>query len=183
MRQTAAFLPPLKLIPRWAEYVGHPIEVRFSAALLQTMSSQAAWAMYYLVSNTPHNPNVRQRKVHLVRTVVRHGTQPNSQTFCAFNVSRERTATVLQPGRYTPVRSGQADSTILRKHLQISILTGRANTGWNTPGATENHGVPGSNPGPATLYAPVDSVTGRRGDVRSRFADGVLEGNLHLRRV
>ena len=37
-------------------------------------------------------------------------------------------AKVLQPGRYTLVRSGQADAKIPTKHLQISIIAGHIST-------------------------------------------------------
>jgi hypothetical protein len=40
-----------------------------------------------------------------------------------------RTATVLQPGRYKLVRSGQSASGSSAKYLQIIEITGRARTG------------------------------------------------------
>jgi hypothetical protein len=43
---------------------------------------------------------------------------------------------VLQPGRYRLVLSGQADAGISVKHLQISTIAGRTNTGRNRRSAT-----------------------------------------------
>src|SRR5918992_1906091 len=45
-------------------------------------------------------------------------------------------AKILQPGRYTPVRSGQAEVRNLAKYLQISTVAGHASTGRNSRGAT-----------------------------------------------
>src|SRR5215210_7068831 len=46
------------------------------------------------------------------------------------------TATVLQPGRYTPVHNGLVAAKNIVKHLQNSIITGRASTEQSTPRAT-----------------------------------------------
>jgi hypothetical protein len=43
---------------------------------------------------------------------------------------------VLQPGRYSLVRSGQADARIVVKYLQIGVIAGHTSTGRNTPSAT-----------------------------------------------
>ena len=43
--------------------------------------------------------------------------------------SRKVTATVLQPGRYGHVRSGQTVAATLAKYLQNSRISGRSSTG------------------------------------------------------
>jgi hypothetical protein len=43
---------------------------------------------------------------------------------------------VLQPGRYTPGRSGHDAAENFTKYLQISTITGRISTRRHTPSAT-----------------------------------------------
>ena len=61
------------------------------------------------------------------------GEQPERDARAAanatFHPARERTATVLQPGRYKLVRGGQTVAVSAAKYLQNIEITGRARTG------------------------------------------------------
>jgi len=69
----------------------------------------------------------------------------------------QSTATVLQPGQDGMVRSRKRFGLTSEISAYFSHVLVQGRTRRYIPPRTENHGVPGSNPGPATLESPANS--------------------------